>query len=400
MINRLSSYLKFGNTYCGIEHTTKNEVESIFISELKKEKNELHVANTLNVNSINDIPNKHLKNKAASLVINNSNVLFKTIKSEKNDSLQLINTAFPNISISDFYFDILHQENEHFIWICRKIYVDNLIKIYAKKKVFITSLFIGNSAICNSSEFITNNSISTSNALITKKNNLTASINKQLTIQLTTYNINGLFINSDYLLSFSSALENVLNTNHLISNYNIIQAREDFKNVRFFKLFSKFGLLFIFLILIINFLFFNYYFNTVNRLNIVSQNNDENKASLLKLNKNIEKKQKLVDDLLKMKSSLSSFYINSIVTQIPTTILLKEFIFQPLKTKPKANKQITTFNNQLILTGSSTNHTNFSTWVAAIEGIAWVNNVIIVNYGASTNTTSNFTIKVFLKDDD
>jgi Tfp pilus assembly protein PilN len=400
MIDRLLTYLKFGNRFCGVEHTTRNGEDHVYITTLKRSKKELLVDDFFDDNSIESSASKLPKNQHIHLVLNNNRVLTKAIESEQQDSLKLVYKAFPNINLDEFYFEVLSQESNHFIALCRKDYVDDIIKKYSELKLSVIDVSLGNTLVCNISGFIESESIYSSNAKITIEENSVTQIEKTDTPSQS-YGINGLNIKSEQLLSFSGALQTYLNTDGTLGNLSERKStlKEDFKQTRFFNLFLKTGGLFILGLLLINFFLFNHYFNRVGDLRQLSQVNQSTKNSVLKLDEMVSKKQKMVDDLLKSSGSKSSYYANEIILSLPNSILLNSFGYQPLLKRIKENKDIELKENTVVIEGASNDSEAFSNWISNLESKDWISKVDILDYGSTSLKSSGFKIEIDIVDD-
>ncbi len=396
MLENLLTYLQFGNQFCGIEHTTKNGNNTIVVSELKKTKTEVDVERFFEIDSIEKVGDKLPKKQHAFLIINNSNVLTKKVESEQVDNSRLVNKAFPNINVSDFYFEILHQNNNHFVSICRKKYVDELIDQYKTRGIRIINLSIGNGIVSNVINYINSDEIHTSNSLISKEKDTITNIIKQKEQITETYDLNGLNVSNNELLSFSGALASIQNNYRPITNFDAQKQvlLNDFKQSQFFSQFLKFGLIFILGLLLINFIFFNHYFNKVNKLEQTSQVNLSTKQKVLELNESVKKTQKMVDDMLNSDSSKSSFYVNEIIQSLSNSIVLSELNYQPLIKRIKTEQPIEVNKNSIIISGQSSNSEHFSEWISNLESKKWINKVEIIDYENSTMSLSNFTINL------
>lgn len=400
MLNKLQTYLLYGNRFCGLEHTSKGEGESIIVSVVKQSKKELNQEFTFELNSIKDVSEKLTKNQHTFLVINNQNVLSKITHSEQSDAQKLVYKSFPNINIEDFYFEVLSENQIHFISICRKDYVDAIIQEYSKQKVLITSISLGNSIISTIKSFIKEQDIFTSNALVSIEDGYIKSIDKTLT-ENKFYEINGLRVSNCEVLSFSGAIQSVLKNNYTTANLAVKHhvLLNEFKQVRFFSQFLKFSGVFILGILLINFLFFNHYFNEVNELQEVTSINESAKQRIIVLNESVSKKQKLANDLLKSNGSRSSFYVNSIMNSLPETIQLSDYEYQPLIKRIKLEKPITLDAKVITVSGRSNDSKLFSNWIVELEEINWINKVDIINYGLALNLVPDFEIRINLVND-
>lgn len=401
MLNRLLTYLKYGNSFCGIEHSSKNGSDIIYGIQLKQSKGELNIESSFEEKTIEDASNKLAKNQNLTLVINNDKVLSKFIESDQQDTLKLVYKVFPNANLNDFYFEILSQKNNHFVSLCRKDYVDNIIKDYEKHKISVINFSLGNNLIKTITNFIKQEGeIFSSNSKIQLKNNHIVQIEKAEVIT-EDYVVNSLNIFNSHSLALSGALQPLLNNQTTLTNFSEEKNRltNEFKQTRFFNQFLKLGGLFILGLLLVNFFFFNHYFNKVNELKQLSEINQTTKSQIIKLKESVSKKQKMVDDLLKSNGSKTSFYSNQIIKSLPFSILLSEFDYQPLLKRIKAEKEIELENNIITASGTSSDSKIFSSWVNQLEQQNWINKVDIIDYGSTSSNTSDFKIKIVLADE-
>jgi hypothetical protein len=400
MLNNILKYLTYGNQYCGIEHYSNNGKDILHINLLKQSKNELNIELATNVETIEEACKKLSKNQHIALVINNDKVLFKTIESEQRDPFKIVYKAFPNINLDDFYFEVLSEKDIHFISLCRKDYVDSIFKDYAEQNIHVVEVSFGNIIIATVKSFINNSTIHTSNAIATIKDNYIVQIKKN-EVELNTYNVNGLTVPNDQILSFSAALQSVLKNGATSTNFEEkkLSLINGFKQIRFFSQFLKFGGLFVLVLLLVNFFFYNHYFNRVNDLEQVSEINQSTKSQILNLNDIVSKKQKMVDDLLKSNGSKSSFYSNNIMQSLPKSILLSEFNYQPLSKRIKIGKMIELDEKIISISGTSNNSEIFTNWIGDLEQEDWIEKIDIIDYGKASSSTSDFELKLVLKDD-
>jgi len=401
MFEQLKTYLEFGNRYCGIEHSTLKGDEILYLTRLKKTKKEVQLDTISRANTLKDIIKELPKKQHVFLSINTDNVLTKRIESEQIGASKLVYKAFPNINIDDFYYEVTQQQSVHFVSICRKDYVEQLIATYHTEGLAIINISLGNSIAFGITNYINTDVISSSNAQLTKQNNEIISIEKSEQLNKAVYDVNGLQIEHTQLLSFSGALSCVL---HNYDPHTNIESRKtvllsNYKQQRFFSQFLKFGLILILSLLLTNFFFFNHYFTAVNSLEQTSVINQTTKKTVLELSESVTKTQKLVDDMLKSSASKSAFYTNAIVQQLPGSILLTELNYQPLQKRIKVAQPIAVRNNILLITGRSSNSATFSQWVANLDTYNWINNTEILNYEDVSKSNSTFKIKLNISHD-
>ena len=397
MLDRISTYLLYGNRYCGLEHTSIDGNDSIVVSIVKQSKKELNQELSYECVSINKVSEKITKNQHAHLIVNNEKVLSKTVQSSEKNPQRLAYKSFPNIKLDDFYLEVLSENDIHFVTICRKDYVDGLIKEYLQNNIYIINVSLGNNIISTVKSFINEGQVFTSNALIKIEKDNIILIDKTET-EKKFYDINGLRVLNTELLSLSAAIQSVLKNNSTYTNLELKHdaLTNDFKQTRFFNQFLKFSGMFILGLLLINFIFFNQYFNKVNDLQEITSINELAKQRILDLNKAVSNKQKLADDLLKSNGSKSSFYANSIIDGLSESILLSEYNYQPLLKRIKPDKPILLDSQIIMVSGTSSDSELFSSWIAELEKIDWVKKVDINSYGIDKNGFDDFQIKISL----
>jgi len=144
----IQQFLKYGNTFCSVEHTIgKDAVEVFNVLKIKKSKKEIAISNKEQFNS-KDALFQHLNTqKHAFIVVNNQQVLLKKIENSISDSEKVAKSAFPNIKISDFYYEILQNKEHSFVAICRKEYIDRVIKEYQSHDIYIIDFSLQNLVI-------------------------------------------------------------------------------------------------------------------------------------------------------------------------------------------------------------------------------------------------------------
>lgn len=404
MFNTFKSYLQFGNHFCGIEHSTKNGEERISAILLKKQKDTLDIENTFKVPEISSLASLLPKKQHLHLVVNNDSVLSKNIESPIHEDIKLVYNAFPNINLEAFYFEVFHQGNLHFISICRKEVIDQLVEKYKELGFSIINFSLGNSPISILADFILEETtINTSNAEILFKNGKVLEVDKTnaATIKDNEYTINGLIITSGFILSLSAVLKALIGNNNPQTNFESEKQSllNEYYQTRFFNLFLKFAGLFLLSVLLINFLFFNHYYTNATALQQNNQVNTTTKQKIISLNDKVTKTQKMVEDVLQSSTSKSSFYAQNIVNSLPSTILLTALDYQPLEKRIKKEKPIEVDKNSVVVSGESNSSASFSKWISTLEQENWVAHIDNIIYSDLSSSKAAFSFKINIKND-
>lgn len=400
MLKNLKSYLKYGNHFCGIEHCTIEGEEALYSVVLKRNKNELVLNVTFKESDIESLVTKLPKKQHVSLIINSDKVATKLIQGQFKDGLTALNNAFPNIDIDAFLYEVIIQKNSCVVSICRKEDVDNLIRQYSSQGISIIDIGLGVSKVMDLTQWLPRDEITLSNTQLILENNQIVDIEKAKPPIDFAYNVNGVNIQSPFILALSGALSSVLQSRVIETNYSkrINELQEVFKQKRFFSQYLKIGLATIFGILLVNFIVFNHYFNKVNALSEVAQFNQSTNDKVKALSEEVAKSQKLYEDVLKISNSKSSFFLNSIAQSLPSTILLKQVNYQPLVKRIKTDQPIELNLNTIEINGLSSDSEGFSEWVQELEGNEWISKLEIMDYSDVSKKESLFKLKAMLND--
>ena len=154
MTDSILSYLTFGNTYCSIEHIVDaDETIDIRILTATKKNGEFHIQKSIFENDIEIISTEIDKNQHCFLNISGGQVLIKVTSISGNDT-KIIGSAFPNIDLNDFYYQILKTSSQNFVALCRKDYIRSILKIYATNKIEVIGCSLGFFTIQNLTNFL------------------------------------------------------------------------------------------------------------------------------------------------------------------------------------------------------------------------------------------------------
>ncbi len=398
MLRNLLKYCKYGSLYAAIEHQSNDENEQFALLVLKKEKNEFKIETQKLLESLKEVAETINKDQHLYLIVNNNQVLSKSIQKELSED-KVVQKSFPNIKISDFYYEIVQLEESTYISICRKEYIEKLINDYKQNNINIIGFTLGNNSATHLLSFIEKTNFSTSNTIISIGKNQLKSIDLNDRIDETSYVINGIEISNTYILALASVIAyytNSTSTSSNFKNYNV-SILKYYTQKRCFSLGLKTGVALLFISLLINFLYFDFYNKKIENLTQKTQINQSQKEQLLLLNSELNSKKKLVGDIINSTASKTSLYFDLIGLIVPNTILLGSMKYQPILKNIEEQKKIVLNSQTLFIKGSSSNSQNFSTWIKNLENFDWINSVDIVDYGIGKKTNTMFELRIVLK---
>ena len=396
MIEKLKKHIKNGNCYTGVEYVEHdNNILELHCTQISRKKGALEIMNSFTFKTITEFSSKIKKGTPLYLVVNTPHVISKIVKKRMDNDLATINNAFPTINLDAFYYEITSFGSQTMVAICRKEHITEVLDSFLDKKHEIVGFSLAFQQLYRTESFINKSIIKLPYTTLNKETYQIFSKEKNKP-SIEEYDINGVTIKNTFLLSFSAALSQFFQGPLLASNFieKIDYLKNEYYQKRFFKLFSKAFGIFILSLLLVNFLFFNHYFQKIEALEQTTAINASNKEKLLKLSELVLKKEKLVDDVVSSSSSRSSMYLDQIASLLPNTLLLSSMNYQPVESKIKKNEAILFKLNVLEIEGYSKNDNDFSKWTEAIEKLNWVQEVAIENYGFENKTTSFFKIAI------
>lgn len=399
----LLNKLIYGNTYCAIEHNNIEGKDSFNVLQLLHKKGTLEILSSDSFKNIKDVFATLKKEQHVFIVLNNDKVLSKKVDGKFEELNKAVAIAFPNIITSDFHIEVSLQKHHSFISICRNADIESILDIYKKNNINVIGYSLGNNILSNTINYFSDQTtIYTSNAIISldETNNMSKVENTNTLNTINEdYNINGLKVNSSEILNFSGIISYYSNTNLNKNNYSdtINQLKETFRQKRIFSNSLKFGLGFILLGLLINFLFFTLYRNNVNSLTSELQVSERSKETLMTLTSEVSRKRNIVSDITSLTNSKVSFYLDEIGNIVPKTISLTNLYFQPTLKRLKQGEEILLETNRILVSGESNNSKDFSDWIDELQKNDWIDTVLYKEYGVGKKSKVAFEIVITLQ---
>jgi hypothetical protein len=397
MLSKIRSYWQYGTTFCGVEVTSSLSEKIVFAVTAKMKNNEFQQLEFLQSDSLVDLSKKLSKNQHCYLTINTDKVLIKEVPFDIN-AAKVLSLAFPGLSLSEFYYEILNTESKCFVAVCRKDYVNSILDEVEKQKINVIGFNLGFTPLTKLIHFIDKNEIITSQYQFTIEDQSIFSFSDSGDTT-ESYNIDDIQMPSDYLMSVSSLFNYVSVSSEIKSNLekenNKLKIGQQEKN--FFNKGIKVALGIVFTLLLLNFLVFGSSFKDQQTL--------QEEVGLLEYQRTIfttklaeiDKKERMVNNILNSGNSKSSYYINRIAYGKSASIIFDQIQFQPLKKAIRPEKQIEYDQNEITIGGESSDKEAFSRWIESLEQFEWIKSVTVTGYGLSKRNTSSFDVELQLK---
>jgi hypothetical protein len=388
----MSQYLQkmlSGKKFIGIECFTEHNTNRYAFVQVEKKKNNLEItaSNVIDEDGLKKYKAKHL----AALIINTNQVLQKVVDSTDLNDKKILQKAFPNIKSDDFYYEIWRKKTVSLIAICRKTYVDELVKKISQD-FRISAIGLGVCPVANLTSFTDNNFVST--------NTHTVGITDESIFYATAANnisstINGLNISSNNLNAFSAVLGLLTNKTEQFGSNTSDFNKELYNNAYqqvFFEKTITFSIGIIITLLLINFLIFNYYFRKVTELESTISVSKSELISINTIAKKIKEKEARLNNFTRNAASKSSLLLNNIGRSVPSTVQLSEITYKPLFKNIRESEKVSFQDSILLISGKVLNNSDFTDWVNDAQQIKGIKKITITHFGKQ-DTDTEFSVK-------
>ena len=383
-----------GKDYIGIEQFSVGAEDRFAVLEVKNKKEGLVITSTQILEDFNQFGDRQ-KQLPAFLVLNTSQILQKEINTTEGSDEKLIHKAFPNISVEEFYFEVWRKKDKSCIAIARKSYIDDVLTRYGDFS--IAGFSLGVTVLSELQNFTSVETFATSHQYVSLGTDPIV-VEKE---EPTSYEINGLDIESTYLHAFSGILRLLLQNGRISGNNSTsnLTLSDNCLQQQFFSKGLKIGVAFLLAVLLINFAAFNYFHRKALSVSERIAVNESQASVAADLQNRIALKTKKLAQLQGLDNLYKAPIINEITKRLPASILLKEFTLNPLQKRIKPEEPLLVVQNTILISGTTIDSKAFTNWVEMIGKCPFSKELIITYFGNEDNATT-FSIKLILKEDE
>lgn len=387
-----------GKTFAGLELTSTDNVTRFTLVIVKMTGQSLELVKEVTCDDLKTVISLLPNSVPIFLVINTEQVLLRMLPTSGGNLMDAIHKAFPNLSLDEFYFEAAPQASKTILAVCRILEVNKILEQLSDLN--IAAFHLGLTTITDILPHLERSELSLNSWRIQLLEGQIDTLIKNQEPSEITLNVNGLSLKETSMVAFSAILTAITNSSPK-SNFDALNSGmwKEHQERRFFRVFSRAGLIFLLCLLLGNFLIFNSLYEKVNTLEQTSGLNTTNRAKVLKLDSIVAKKEKFVNDILTSSSSKSSLYMNQITNALPETILLTEINYHPLLKQIKENELIHLDKNTILIRGIVQKNEDFSLWIESLEKLTWLKEVQVTDYGMNPGTTANFGVKIIVKNE-
>jgi Tfp pilus assembly protein PilN len=325
------------------------------------------------------------------LVINGKGIIHRKITISENDSqAAILNKVLPNANVNEFYIQQQKlQSTQTYISVIRASVINDLLEELKKNNITnIVGCFIGPFLINNvlslvDKKNISNEFLTIGNYKLLIREDEIQEIQTVETPTYTSFKIGEELLKEQLLIAYAAALSYFIGIEEGAVNATIIEStKKEYQQKQKFQFFGWTLLIATFVVLIVNYLVFNHYWEKSNALNSTLILNQSALKKYESLKVEYAQKKGFLEQNGLLEIARTSYYADQLAASIPASIQLLEMNIHPLKKKEASDvTNAFYFENQLIkISGKCNRNTELNDWMKALKEKNWIENVSLLNY--------------------
>lgn len=380
----------------------------IDLTILKRKKTKLEIENTFSsLTSFEELFGNIPGSTPVCLNIDGKGIIHKKINvKDKNNDITILDQVLPNASLKDIWMQKTEiYEDLFYISVVRKEIINNIVTEFKTNGKYIVAFSLGPFILNNILGIInlSEKNIPVSDYEISIENNRIIDINKNTTNSShQKHKIGDDELTSNMLIPFAAGFEYFIQTNIPPEEFDSISTSgEEFFYKKIFVTAGWSVLIFLFVLLLTNFLLFDKYNTEYNDLSYKISQNKDLLSRLDTLTKELELKEEFITKGGLLRSSRNSYYADRIAYMLPENIMLTKMDIQPLKKKIKESKEPEFLKNIIHVAGLTQKSTLLDEWIKKIRKEKWVDDINILNYLQDSDLkTGEFEIEIKIKSEE
>ncbi|MGZ3919079.1 MAG: hypothetical protein ACXVNM_07200 [Bacteroidia bacterium] len=351
---------------------------------------------------------KHIPKKdiPVCLILTGKGVMNKKITLSENESVSsAFHKVFPTGNENDFFTQVYYGlGNSGFCSIIRVQKVDQVIQSLSSAGLQVIDLFLGPFVIENS--FVLNGDKGGLYEMEVAGHKLTVEDRKIVQCELGSeglgrgeFNMSGLMIQGDNLLSFCGALSYFISIARFESHSPVVEVQnKEFGNNLAFKKGLVVALGFLLLVSVVNFLFYFNYFDKQKKLDSELSSLQGNAIIFEKLSKELNDKKMLLEKSGMGISTRASYFTDRLLYDIPEEIQLTYMSIFPVKSRIEKDSLIQFENKKIVVKGFCEKSIILNNWINLIKTKDFVKETVMNYYEQDADVKSGkFDLTINLK---
>lgn len=375
--------------------------------QLKNERNAVEVISKGQFDRINEIREMDFSKHPVYLSLDGAGIMHFRLKEEFNE--KPLDQVLPNAKLEDYYIQKITLHDEMWVSFLRQDVLNQILADLKELSVLPIQLNLGAfelnlSAISELENVVQYDYSLFQNNWRFENGKLSAVVKNEINVELNNSVVriaDGLQLESLFLLPFFNGLAHfgvaVSEMDH--QPKQISENKKNFTQKRLFVIGGWAALIFCLILLLVNFLLFDYYNAKLNQVQGELSAKSVNLEKVNELEKEVAEKNVFFEKSGLITPELVAFKADRIAATVPKNILLNQIEINPrLKKKLKADESPSFLFGEILIMGESKNTIDLNNWVQELNAFDWITEVGIVDYESIKNRNAGeFMLKVIVK---
>jgi Tfp pilus assembly protein PilN len=324
----------------------------------------------------------------ACISISGKGIIHKRVScNEDKDTAVLLHKVLPNAMPGDFYVQHTQPLNGHaIVSVARKAMIDELLGGFGKNKMEVVACSFGPFGIgsilpaMNLNETVAEELRLPGHTITIVDGQVENYVPADNNESITYIKVGDDDINASLIVAFSAAAGYFTGNELSAGIDSVSEQAEEYRQKKIFRLAGAGLLIFLFALLLGNYLVFDHYWTKKQELEAKVSSSQGALQEYEKLKMEYDEKMKFLYGSGLLDASRSSFYADRIAADIPAGIQLTEMSINP-RVKQAGDENSMIFETKLVhIQGSCRQSSELNEWIKAIRKKEWVSNVELINY--------------------
>ncbi|KIA97317.1 hypothetical protein OA93_15450 [Flavobacterium sp. KMS] len=393
MLATLSKFIKL-NDINVVGVIKKGDFEIYNLLRIKKKANKIVIISKHSFENLQELVNITDKKIPVLLVIEGKGILNKEIDLNNETDLNWQK----NIDFNSIYYTDIKGLKSNFISFCRKNIVEETITKFQKNGFQVVDVYIGPFLAAILSNVIKERKIISADLCLEFEDEKLVGFNKQIeTVENKTYQIGDETLSNSFLPLYGCIIHFFINQKEISKTINTSLNSDELIYKKAYTFFGIALLVSFLTSLLISYFMIGYYGTKNTELNLQTVHSNQSYQLTLDLEKQKEKKIRILKETGVLSSKFLSYYAYEIINAIPTDISLNDLNIIPIKTENKENKKVFFKNNTITIKGETFEESSFNKWLDDLKKMNWLQRFEIISLKKDKRNKSIFEIKITLK---
>lgn len=397
-ITQRIGHLVADKTIAGVAYNIDTGLLDVVVVKQQQQKLEI-VKSAAQISDLSEV----ISNKTPiALALWSKHILHRSLHHPPDDYGTVLERILPNVATEHFCFQV-YAPNQESTWISftrRKIVLDN-IESFTNKGYKIVQLTLGTFGVhyVLPSWSKQSGKIYTSNQILSVHQQMIQNVeNATITDNSSSISIFDQSLQPYQIVPFASAFNTLYNLQlPLWQLPEVEHMKYSYKNEQFLKGAGVGFLVFCFILLLVNFVYFNHLTNKNTQLAVKLNNYRTQLVELDTLKAKLNRRYEWYSSKDNLLQSRVSYYIDIISASLPSGITLEEFNYAPILNKNQS-KETLQFSDQVIkIIGYSNESNALNLWILRLEKFSWINSVVLLPYSEEKGGKGKFELEIRLE---